>query len=893
MRRWVSELRLRIDALRRSDEYEAGLEEEFLFHIEQETAENVRRGMDPDEARRVALVAFGGVEYQKERFRDQRGFRVLDDLSQDFGHARRSIRRHPGTAAVIIVVAGAALGVVASALTVADQLLGQGAPYLEPDRLVLVRGASQTQGPSVGTSWADFWELRERVPSLASVAVFENGYETPVVLPGGRPALLSEGTIGLDFLDVLGLRPAVGRPFTREEHLAGQPVVMITHRLWENRFDGSADVIDGFIELGGESRAIVGVLPRGLEYPMNVDFVTPERDGPPDPEENLAQDGFGRSWRVYGVVGRLSGTSAYESLAPDLDRLGNELAEQFPATNAGYRFWAEPFEGAATAPYRSTLMVLMLAAVAVLLIATVNVTSLLVSRGLTRSGEIAIRLSLGGGRARILRQLLIEGFLYAVGGGIAGILIGALLLDAVVPLSPWVIPGLDELGVPPGVLGLCLLLAFGQFLIAGVVGAYQLGEVSLSSLIRTGSQGPSRRTTMRIHEGLVGLQVASGTLLMLSSLLVGYSYLRLQNTERGFDHDDSVLSVRISLQAPRYTPWDGFTGFFHELLDSVAAVPEVSSSAISFSNPVEPGRSFMVGFEVEGVIEPETPAERLQAAIWPVSSGFFETLGLDILQGRPLHAQDGREAPGVVVVNQAFVDTYLDGVEPIGLFLRKSQFWDPPFPDRHEIVGVARNVRVDGARTSPTPAMFFPYDQTPFGNMRLLVRGRVDAASLAPRVREAVWSIDPQIPLDRMAPIEEFVSATVARERFMAVLIVVFAAIALALSASGLFTVASRGVASRRTEYGIRRAMGATRGRIFGAVLIRALRVSILGWLFGLLAFVFVHAAVVEYLFQVGPFEPWVHLTAAVSVIGLALGSAWWPARRALAFAPATVLRDL
>lgn len=882
-----------MDALRRRSEYEASMEEEFHFHIEQETAHNIRQGMEPDEARRVALTAFGGVEYQKERYRDQRGLRALDDLAQDIGHARRSVQRHPGIAASIVLVSGTALGVLAAAVATTDQVLSSRASYAAPDELVLVRGSSQTQGPSVGMSWPDFWDLRERLTSLSSVAVFENGYETPVVLPGGRPALLAEGTIGFGFLDVLGVRPAVGRGFTQGEHGSDAPVVMITHEVWEGRFGGTPDVLSGFIELGGQRREIVGVLPEGLDYPIGVDFVTPERDGPPAPEENLAQDGFGRTWRVYDVVGRLDVGVRREALSAELELLSASLSEQFPETNAGYRFRYEDFEGAATESFRTTLNALMAAALALLLVATVNVTALLVSRGLSRSGEIAIRLSLGGGRARIFRQLLVESSAYAAASVVTGLLLGTVLIEVVAPLSPWSVPGVGDVSLSPRVVYLCLVLSLGQFVLACLVGALQLSDVSLDALTRTGTSVGTSRRTRRVHEALVGLQVACGTLLMLSSVLVGYSYLRLGGAEPGFQHSDDVLSVRISLQAPRYAPWDGFRGFFHELLDSVSDLPDVVGAGLSFSNPVEPGRAFLVGFEVEEVIEPDTPAERPQAAIWPVSPGYFETVGLEIVRGRPLSEADVMDGPGAVVVNEAFVRVYLDGVEPIGRILRKSQFWDPPFPDRHEIVGVAADVRVEGARVESSPAMYFPFDQTPFGNMRLLVRGREDAASLGPRVRDAVWSIDPQIPLERMAPLNTFVSATVARERFAAVLIVIFAVVSLALTAAGLFAVAARGVTSRRNEYGIRRAMGATPTQILGGILTAVLRLTAAGWALGVLAFALLHTSMTEYLFEVGPFEPWVHLSVALGVLLVSVGSSWWPARSALGSPPAEVLRDL
>ncbi len=389
-------LHLRLDALLHRGRYERELSAEFAFHIEQEALENERKGMAPVEARRAALIAFGGVEYQKERFRDQRGIRWLDDLAQDLGHAVRSLRRSPHVTLVVSLTLALGVGMNSAMFSVVDYVLLRPPPYPNADGLVLLFGTSSATSDRLGTSWEDFWDLREGLESFERMAVFVTGSETPVIVPGGRPAILGEGTVGYGFLGVFGLRPALGREFTRDEHLDEAPVIMISYRLWQKRFGADPNILTKEIEVGGQRRRIVGVLPEGLEYPQDADFVAPEREAPPGPAGEEEADGFGRAWRPHLVVARLGNGVTLEAAHADLQRVAATLRREHPATNQGHDLLAVPLVGDAAGPYRSALLALWGAVALILLIACVSVANLLFSRGMRRRKEVAIRLTLGG-----------------------------------------------------------------------------------------------------------------------------------------------------------------------------------------------------------------------------------------------------------------------------------------------------------------------------------------------------------------------------------------------------------------------------------------------------------------------------------------------------------------
>ncbi len=405
-----------------------------------------------------------------------------------------------------------------------------------------------------------------------------------------------------------------------------------------------------------------------------------------------------------------------------------------------------------------------------------------------------------------------------------------------------------------------------------------------------GRGGTESKNSRRFQSALIVGQIGLSTVLLLAAGLFVASFRRIAQVDPGFGSPERVLSVRISVQPPKYTPWEGFRRFFTEVERELAAIPGAQASALSFNNPMEPGSAFQVGFEIDGVIETENAADRPLAAIWPVSPGFFQTINLPLVHGRSFTSADKKTAPGVVIVNEAFVHRYLPSNDPLGLQLLKTQFWDEGYPAVHEIVGVVGDMKSDGLRSPPYPVMFFPYDQTPFGNMRALVRAKVVTPALVAGLRDAVWRIDSDIPMERLQPLDQAIGQSLAGDRFSASIASLFATIALGLSAIGLFGVMSNAVAARTREFGIRRALGAKRSGIVRGVLAETFRTSVLGWALGVGAFVVISPAIAGSLFATAPTDPATLIAVGVILIATAVAAGTLPARRASGVEPAQAM---
>ncbi|MEZ5418091.1 MAG: ADOP family duplicated permease [Vicinamibacterales bacterium] len=892
---WLHGLRLRLRALLRRSESEQALREEFEFHLEQETAENVRLGMRPEDARRAAVIAFGGVERHKDDYRDGRSFRRLEETWSDLCQAARGIRRTPRTAVAISLTLGLGLGVAGSVFAVMDKVFFQRPSVRRPADLLLLGGEHVDRADRDGVSWPDFWDLRDAVAPIERMAIFEDAYEAAVVLADGSPAVLLEASIGHGFLEVLGVSPALGRAFTFEEHRDGLPVVMISHALWQARLGGDTAVLTRSLELGGLRRRIVGVLPPGIGYPGGAEFVVPARESPPLPEEDVSAEGFGRNWRPHRAVARIRRGQTPTAAAAALSTASEDLERAHPATNTGYRVVAAPFRTPGTEALQRPVILLQIGVLLILAVAIVNVANLLFARSMRDRHQTAIRLALGAGTGRVVRAGVLESLLFAATGSMVGAVVAVVLVEAAERLSPVPLP--PGIGVDWRVMAVMIVAAALAAVAATILPTLWAAAQDPERLVRAGGRtsgttGGTTRRVVRTQAVLIAMQVALSTVLLLSSGMFLASYARVSRVDPGFHHTKDVVSVRITLQRPKYVPWEGFLRFFREVDHAVAALPGVDASGLSFNNPMEPGRAFMVGFEIPGVIDAPSAAERPTAAIWPVSGGFFETVGLPIIRGRGFAPSDGRDAPGVAIVSDAFVRRYLPGRDPIGLLLEKTQFWGDEYPSRHRIVGVVGDVRADGYAEEPYPVMFLPFEQAPFGNMRLLVRSRLDLAALTDSLRATIWRLDPAIPLDRLSRLEEATAATLTPDRFAAVLTAVLGLVAVMLTGTGLYSVLSYSVAGRMPELGIRIALGASPQRMLREVTASTGRTVLVGWLLGLAGFLAVGRTIASLVFETRTGDPAVLGLGSVVLAVVAGVAAIGPARRAASVPPGQVLRS-
>ncbi len=888
---WLKELlwRLRQSVGRR--DWERELSDEMEFHVSQETAENIARGMDPAEARRKALADFGGIERHKEWTRDEGGFRLLEELWHDFRFACRQIRRYPTFAAVVIATLALAVGLNSAIFGIVDGVLLRPLPFNQSERLVEVRGAFLEEGStSLGLSWADFVDLRQRNESFDRVAIYRRPFEYAVATGDAPPVLRSMADAGLDLDEVLRVRPYLGRYFSEEEFLTEEPTaVLISYDFWQQLYGSDPGVVGRTLKISGADREIVGVMPPGFDFPGGADLWEPQRERPVTEEDNISADGFGRDWRNLLAVARLNPGVTLEQANAELALFSRQQQESYPKTNSRYTIYAADAHEHAVGDLRTPLLALQAAVGLILLIACVNVANLLLARGKARAPELATRVALGGGRGRLMRQLLTESLVLALLGGAAGVVLGSLtqrLLLAGLP-AQWLASG--QVNFDLRVVAAMLATVAAAGLAFGIMPAWQAGksdpQQALSGVRQTGGLGKHR-----LQRALVVAEVALSTVLVVGAALFSVSLRNQLAQDPGFE-PEKVLTVRVAVQPPKYRPWEDYRRFFNETVAAVRQVPGVASAALSFNNPMEPDGDFMVWFQLPGILEDE-PGDRPTADIRPVSTDFFQTVGIPLVAGRDFTDADGREAPGVVVVNETFVRRFLPERDPLGVLLVKNQFWGHDYPAEHTIVGVVGDTRASGYASDPLPAMYFPYNQTPFGNMRILARTAGDPMALAPAVREAVWSIDSEIPLERMTTLANAVSQTVAGQRYANQVLGGFAALALALAAVGLYGVMAYGVAERTREIGLRQALGADRGDILRLVVRQGARLTAIGLVLGVALSLAAGRLITGMLYGVAPGDP--RATAVVAlVVGLvSLAAVLLPARRAAALDPMAAIRE-
>jgi len=489
--------------------------------------------------------------------------------------------------AAVCLTLGLGLGLSGSVFAVMDEVLFRLPSVRAPEELVMLRGEHAGRPGSEGVSWPDFWDLRAGLDPIEGMAVFEDAFDAPVVLADGSPALLGQGTVGYRFLDVLGIAPALGRGFVLEEHRDRLPVMMVSHDLWRGRLGGDSTVLGQSIELGGQRRRIVGVLPPGIGYPSGVDFVVPARESEPAPEENQAKQGFGRSWRQYRVIARVR---PGQDVAAALETQAALLERTHPETNTGYRVLAAPFRAPGTDSLRQPVVLLQIGVLLILAIAVVNVTSLLLARSIRERHQTAIRLAMGAGTGRLIRASVLESLLFAGAGSGLGLGLAVAVVEVATRITP--VP------LPPGVevdwrvMAATALVATIAAVAAGIVPTLLAARQELDRSIRVGgrgvggSGGGSSRGVARAQAGMLAAQVALSTLLLLVSGMFLVSYGRVSRVDPGFSHASDVLSVRISIQRPKYEPWDGFLSFFQAVDREVAALPGVVASGLSFNNPM-------------------------------------------------------------------------------------------------------------------------------------------------------------------------------------------------------------------------------------------------------------------------------------------------------------------
>jgi predicted permease len=869
----------RLKALLRRREVERELDEELRFHLEKEAELNVARGMKPEEARRAALARFGRVENIKEECRDARGLRPFEEMWQDLRYGARKLLKSPGFALVAVMTLALGVGANTAIFSVVNAVLLRPLPFPEPERLVRVFGtAARRNSFSRPHSYLNFKDLRAQNQTFEAMAAYTgsssalSGAEAPEQITG----VVASG----DIFRVLGTKPLLGRLLEPgDERPGGSNAVVISHGLWQRRFGGDPRIVGRVIKLDGREREVVGVTPADFVF----EFVTGAADFwmPIDPSESAYQH---RGAIFLEAIGRLKPGVSLGQAGADLGVVATRLEQQYQDSNAGIGVRLAPAQEELVGDVRPTLLVLLGAVGFVLLIACANVANLLLARAAGRSREIAVRSALGAWRARIVRQLLTESLLLSFAGGGLGLLFalwGVKILSAFVPED---VPRFGETSIDLRVLGFTLAASVLTGFLFGLAPALQSSRFDLNEALKEGGRGGTDgRGRKRVRSLLIVSEVALSLVLLVGAGLLIKSFVKLRNTDPGFD-PGNTLTASVSLAPVRYDTDEKVADFCRLLVERVRALPGVESVGAVTPLPLSEN-NFSFSFSVMGQ-PPLPPGQGQSASARFVTPDYFRAQRIPLRAGRAFTEADKAGAPAVIIINEAFARRYLPGVEPLGqrLHLGLNNI-------EGEIVGVVGDIRAASLATPAAPEYYVPEAVAGFTDMTLVVRAAGDPASLTPALRQVVSEMDKDQPLYDVRTMDSLVAHSVARQRFSMALIGVFAALAMLLAAVGIFSVMSFLVAQRTHEIGLRIALGARPRDILSMVVRQGASLTAAGIGIGIVAAFALTRLMTGLLYEVSATDPLVYGVITLLLAAVALLACYVPARRATKVDPLIALR--
>ena len=856
--------------------------DEARHYFDEATAEYVRRGLSPAEARRAARVELGSVTGVSERVRDYGWESAVTTAIADLRYAARRLRGSPAFTVVTILTLALGLGASTAIFSAVSPILFEPLPYPHAERVVAIWD-TVADGTRLPVTFGTFRELEQRSRAFDALAV-SRAWQ-PASTGPAEPARFDGQRVTAEYFRVLGVPPAVGRDFQpSDDRLGGPRVVILSDGLWRRRFGGDPSILERPITLNGTSYSVIGVMPAGFE---NVPSPAAELWTPLQYDSSLPAEG--REWGHHlAMVGRLRPGVALARARQDLDAIARNRVPQFArpawaALDQGLR--VSSLQDDVTSGVRPALLAVLGAVLLLLAIACVNVTNLLLARGAERRGEFAMRIALGAGRARLVRQVLTESGLLAVLAGALGIVITIAGVDALIALSPPGLPRAGAIEVDGRVFAFALCATTLVGLVVGLMPALQASRGS----VHGGAQQSSRRATGRhqfTRRALVVAEVALALMLLVGSGLLLRSLQRLFAIEPGFD-PANVLTMQVQTSGTRFATDTARRQFYAQALEAVRALPGVTSAGFTSQLPLSgDDEQYGVAFESNPTGNPENEGSALRYAVSP---GYLETMAIPLRRGRAFDARDATATPAPVLINESFARRRFPGQDPIGRrihFGSSDRPWDV-------IVGVVGDVRQASLAAGRTDAVYIPATQWPWADpvLWLVIRAHGDAASLAPAVRAAIWSVDKDQPIVRVATMDTLLAASGAERQFALTLFEAFGLVALVLAATGIYGVLSGSVTERTREIGVRAALGASRATILALVLRQGITLTLIGIAIGVVAAAAASRALVSLLFEVTRIDPITYGGVVALLLAVSAVACWFPAWRAVRVDPAIALR--
>ena len=891
LREWI----FRFGGLFNRQRKDRELNDEIESHLQMHIEDNLRLGMTPEEARREAMIKLGGIEAMKEAYRDQRGLPPLEVLWQDVRYGARMLLKNPGFTAVVVLTLALGIGANTAIFSVVNAVLLKPLPYPEPGQLVQLR-ADWSGKPSTEIGSATFVEVKAQSQSLARIAAYSDGDMT--LTGAGSAERVVVGAVTAEFFPLLGVQPALGRNFTREEDTPNGPkAAILGHGLWQSRFGGGADVLGRTITLNQQSYTVVGILPARFQYPEPFQLWTPLALG-----ETGAGGGtfakFGEGMMLLKAIARLKPGATLEQAQTELQTIAQRIQPGGPTAAPGGNPRPRGEGGSrgesvltlvglheqVVGDVKGALLVLLGAVAFLLLIACANVANLLLARAAGRQKEMAVRAALGAGRWRVARQLLTESVLLSVAGGGLGLMMAFWGVRALGQWSGASLPSMHRIGIDAWVLAFTLGVSVITGLVFGLAPAVQAWRADVNAALKEEGRGDTGGHRNRLRHLLVVSEVALALVLLIGAGLLIKSFSRLLDVNPGF-RTEGVLTFQVTLTEGKSSAQK--INFIEQIVERLKALPGVQAAAATDSLPLT-DFSRITPAQIEGRppidFRKAKPGEVRPTSRPTVTLDYFNAMGIPVKNGRAFTSQDARPAAGVAIVNEAFEKHHFPGESAVGKRIRLGGPW-------LTVVGVVNDVRQKGLAGDVKLEAYTPVLEDAGEALSFVIRVTGEPANLVSAVRATVAEVEPNQALHNLMTMEQRLANTTTSRRLNTALLGSFASVALLLAVMGIYGVMSYAVTQRRREIGVRMALGAQKSAVLGLFIRGGLRLTLLGVAVGLAGAFALTRYLSSLLYSVKVTDPVTFLGVAVALTGVALLACWLPARRAARVDPMVALR--
>jgi putative ABC transport system permease protein len=812
---------------------------------------------------------------------------------QNIRYAFRVFGKQPLFTAIVVLTFALGIGANTAVFSVLNAVLLRPLPFHQPQSLVALGEYDIREKADPGTeissiSYLDYVDWRAQNRVFERVAIYTN--QSVSTLTDGKEATHVQGeAVSADLFPLLGIQPVLGRAFLPNEDEPGNRVVILGHGLWQRRFGADRDIIGKNVTLDGQQFQVIGVMPPRFTFPIgsispelwvSMSILRETKDGSQPMTEQRDND-------FFQCIARLKPKVSIQQAQANIDTITVDWRRQYPDSKLNTAAKVIPEISAMIGGTHSALLMLCAMAGCVLLVACVNVANLLLARSLSRNREISIRAALGAGRWHIIRQLLVESVLLGVIGGLTGLLIAIWGIDSLKAFLPS-IPRINEISPDPRVLGFTALVSIGVGIFAGLLPAWRASHPNLAGSLNENSRGSTEGAAGgRTRAALVVVEIVLALVLLASAGLLVESFLRLQKVPTGFD-PTNVTTARVALPETNYAKPEQAAQFYKKLLDRVSTFPGVQSVGAAWWIPLS-GSEISFNFNTEE--HPVSAGQQPIAQVNVVTPDYFQTVRAPIRSGRAFTDRDDRLAPPVAIVSEGFAKQFFPGEDPIGKRMTLNGSVDPGKPPVREIVGVVADMHLISLRIPPKPQIYIPHQQFAIQTMSIFVRSQMNSASLMNALRGAIDEIDKNVPVYRVRTLPDYLSQSIAQPRLNAMLVGLFALIALLLAAAGIFGVMSYSVTQRTQEIGIRLALGAQRYDVLRLVIGQGMRFVGAGVVLGLIG-VFVCTRLLQsLLFGIGATDLPTMFAVTLILTAVAFIACLLPARRATLVDPVRALR--